>query len=469
MKNSHLIVIINTFSKKEVRELRKWLASPAHNQREDVVSLFEYLTSNNRIFNEKQLKKERIFSKIFPQEPFDDAKIRQTTHFLLKAIEEFLIYQELREDQVRAKMALASVYRKRKLDKAFQKTMRNVEEYQEKAPFRNEHFLRNEYLFQQEKYTYLENQRRNIPMNLQEVSDALDTTYCADKLRQSCLMLAHQRVFKADYNVGLLDRVLEYVEKENFLDVPAIVIYYYGYQAFTNLSKEEYFHKLREVVDQYGHLFPKAEIRDIYLMSINYCIGKINAGNRSFIRESFEIYRQGFGQKILIENNHISRWTFLNVIRIAFSLKELDWVADFVDTNQQYLDEKHQESIVLYSQAHLNFEKRDYDKAMSLLVHVDFDDVLLNLYAKVLLIQMYYALEELDALESLLESMRTYIHRKQLMGSHDLIYRNIIRYTRKLIRINPYDAKQKEKLREEIQGAKGLQIKGWLLEQLEAA
>lgn len=469
MKNSHLIVILNTFSKKEVRELRKWLASPAHNQREDVVDLFEYLMSNNRINSEKHLRKEKIFSKLFPKEPFDDAKLRQTMHFLLKSVEEFLIYQEQREDQVRSKMALATVFRKRKLGKAFRKTMKNVEGLQENAPFRNEHFLRNEYLLEQEKYAYLENQKRNIPMNLQEVSDALDTTYFADKLRQSCLMLAHQKVFKAEYKIGLLDEVLEYVEKEDYLEVPAIVIYYYGYQAFTNPNREEYFHKLREVVDHHGHLFPKSEIRDIYLMSINYCIGKINAGNRAFIRESFEIYRRGFGQKILIENNNISRWTFLNVIRIAFSLKELDWVADFVETNQQYLDAKHRESIVLYSQAHLNFEKRDYDKAMSLLVHVDFDDVLLNLYAKVLLIQMYYALEELDALESLLESMRTYIHRKQLMGSHDLIYRNIIRYTRKLIRLNPYDAKQKDKLREEIEGAKGLQIKGWLLEQLEAA
>ena len=146
----------------------------------------------------------------------------------------------------------------------------------------------------------------------------------------------------------------------------------------------------------------------------------------------------------------------------------MDWVEDFVAHNQQYLDNKHRESIVLYSQAHLNFEKRDYDKAMSLLVHVDFDDVLLNLYGKVLLIQMYYALEEFDALESLLDSMRTYIHRKQLIKSHDLIYRNIIKYTRKLIKINPYDSKQREKLKEEIQQARGLQIKSWLLEQLAA-
>lgn len=449
--------------------MRKWLASPVHNQREDVIALFEYLTSNDRLNNEKHLRKERIFSKLFPTETYDDSRLRQTMHFFLKAVEEYLIYQELREDQVRAKMALASVYRKRKLDKAFQKTMKNAADLQENATFRNEHFLRNEYLLQQEQYTYLENQRRNIPMNLQEVSDALDKTYCADKLRQSCLILSHQKVYKTNYKVGLLKEVLKYVEEEKLLEFPAISIYYYIYMSFTDIKNEEHFKQLRLAINSTGKVFPKNEIRDIYLMAINYCIGKVNAGNRSFVRDSFELYKQGIEQEILIENNSISRWTFLNVQRTAFSLKEMDWVSEFIPKYQHYLDPKHRESIVLYSQARLFFEKKDYKKAMSLLVYVDFDDILLNLYAKIMLIQMYYELEELDTLESLLESMRTYIHRKQLSGSHDMVYRNIIKYTRRLVRINPYDQKQKQKLQDELKSTPLPMMKDWLLEQLEKA
>ena len=451
MQNSHLTIILRTFSKKDFRDLKKWLHSPIHNQREDVFRMFEYLTSNGRLFNEKLLKKEKIFSKIFPNEPYDDLKIRQTMHFFLKSVEEFLIYQELREDQVRSKMALASVYRKRKLDKAFQKTIKGVKELQEEAALRNEQYLRNEYLLQQEQYTYLENQKRNISMNLQEVSDSLDTTYFADKLRQSCLMLAHQKVYKTEYKIGLLSEVLAYVEKREFLDTPAIAIYYYGYQALTSEDNERYFIALREAIDQHGHLFPKSEIRDIYLMAINYCILRANRGGETtYIRTAFELFRLGFDNKVLIENGLVSRFSFRNAVGAGLKLKEYDWVDSFIHEFRQYLDKKYQESFFLHALARLQFERKDYDQAMRLLVQTDFDDMLVNLNAKTMLFKMYYELDEMDALESLLDSMRTYIQRKNLMGYHKENYQNILKYTRKLVRVTPYNKQQKEKLKDEI-------------------
>ena len=122
MHNSHLIIVLRTFSKKELRELQKWLESPIHNQRDDVLSLLHYLTSSDTLDREKQLRKEKIYEKIFPKEVFDDAKLRQTMHFLLRCVEEFLIYNELQQDVVHTQLTLAGIYRKRKLDKTFKKS-----------------------------------------------------------------------------------------------------------------------------------------------------------------------------------------------------------------------------------------------------------------------------------------------------------------------------------------------------------
>ena len=65
MKNSRLVHILKTFSKKEVREFSKWLDSPAHNQRDDVVLLFNFLTNRNRLqkdkFSQKELQKNSIY------------------------------------------------------------------------------------------------------------------------------------------------------------------------------------------------------------------------------------------------------------------------------------------------------------------------------------------------------------------------------------------------------------------------
>ncbi len=43
---SKLMELLGIFSKNELREIHKFLRSPYHNQREDVVKLFEYLSSN---------------------------------------------------------------------------------------------------------------------------------------------------------------------------------------------------------------------------------------------------------------------------------------------------------------------------------------------------------------------------------------------------------------------------------------
>ena len=193
------------------------------------------------------------------------------------------------------------------IDKAFQKTINSLETLQETAPYRDEHYLRNEYLLQLEKYTFQEGKKRTTEMNLQEVSDALDTTFLADKLRQSCLMLFHQAVYKADYRIGMLEEVLQYLERNQMLDSPAISVYYYIYKSITEKEAQPFFVRLRSEIELKGHLFPHHEIRDIYLMTINYCIRKMNTGEASYVREAFELYRTGIEEGILIESGIISR------------------------------------------------------------------------------------------------------------------------------------------------------------------
>ncbi len=467
MQNSQLIAIFRALSPKEIRSLRKWLLSPAHNQREDVVRLFDYLTHSEHLDNEKSLSKEKAFTKIFPKQRYDDALLRQAMHFLLKVVEEYLAFQDWSEDPIRLRLALAGVYRKRKLDKVFLKTIKNIETLQQSHPYRDEGYLRNDYLMLLEQYGYLEGKKRLVPMNLQEISDKLDLTYCADKLRQGCLMLAHQKVYKAQYNAGLLQEVLEYVVQQNLLEVPAISIYYYGYQSLTSKESEGYFYKLKENISKHWALFPKEEMRDMYLMAINYCIGRMNAGTEGFIREAFDLYREGFQRELLIENSLISKFTFLNVILIALKLKEFSWVSNFIDSHQHFVEESSRDGIVRFCRARLHFEKGDYDLAMKILVHADFDDALLRLQSKVMLVRMYYEQSEYDALESLLESMRTYLNRKDMIsGQQKILYGNLVRFTKKMINLNPYNKEPLQKLKEEVAKV-NVAEKDWLLQQLE--
>jgi len=405
MRKSHLVSILRGFSKKELRLFKKWLASPIHNQREDVVDLFNFLIDNPHLFQEEALDKAKVFAALFPSESFDDAKMRQVIFFFMKQVESFLFFQEISQDEIQTKIVLSSVYRKRKLDKLFLRSIKQVEQLQEQQLLRDGHFYRNQYQIQQELYAYF-SQVNRIDTNLQEISDDLDTTYIADKLRISCLILTHQNIYKTTYQVGMLSEILTYVEEKALFDTPAIAIYYYYYKAVTDPDNEQHFQELKSLLSSNASHFSSNEFRDINLLALNYCIKKANAGNESFIREAFELYRVGLEESVFIENGLISRWTFINIITHGLKLKEFAWVDEFIHDYQQFLEAKHQESIVEYNLARLHYEQKDYVNSMQLLTRFYTDETIVHLSAKSMLLKMYYEEEEFKALESLLESMR---------------------------------------------------------------
>jgi len=205
------------------------------------------------------------------------------------------------------------------------------------------------------------------------------------------------------------------------------------------------------------------------LLAINFCINLINVGDEKFIREAFDLYKTGMEKGIFIEKGVLSRWTFKNVIFIALSLKEFEWAENFIRSHGTFLEEKHKESFIHFNLAKLFYEKEDYQSALDMLNNYDPKDILINIDAKLMLLKIYYELDELKALESLLESMRAYLQRKKKMvgAQHIHIYKNIIRYTKKLIKVNPYDKEQVAKLRHEIEVTNPLAEKKWLLKQVD--
>ncbi len=466
MKKSRLIHIFKTLTKKEIRDLRKWLQSPAHNQREDTVLLFEYLVAEDNLQEDSLLDKSTVFKHLIPsEEKFDDAKIRQVMYFLLKSTEEFLTYQEFLKDKMQQSLLLSRSFGDRKLEKYFQKNIQDSLSRERSGNLRDKEFYKNSYELLYENYQHLSKINRTVDFNLQEISDSLDIYFLSLKLRQCCIMASHRRVYKKEYEVGLLEEILEYVEKSHLASIPTIGIYYYGYKLIAE-GDDIYFPDFKRILFENENLFPKDELREIYLIAINYRIQKINTGDYSVLSEAFELYKRGFETGALIIENQITDYTFNNVTLIALRIEEYEWAENFIENHHKYLKEKNRDSTVFYCRARLEYARGNYDKAMDWFIRVEHTDILLTLNAKTFLLKMYYGQNEIKVLDSLLDSMRTYLRRKKVVGYHKENYQNIIKYTKKLVRINPFSKKDKEKLKNEIEKITPLTERTWLLEQL---
>lgn len=463
MNHNRLSEIFLELTHAELRDLSKYLQSPLFNQQEILVELFEYMRKRR----DRGWKNENIFKHLFPEASFNIKKIHQLNSALFKQIESFLAWREWQMNKTQQDLSLLRAYRKKHLDKHFIRTFNRLESHMESKALRNEGYHRLKYQLQQEQFHHHRERGRTVEFNLQELSNAQDIHYISDKLKHACTILSHQAMYKIEYDQGLLQQVIQQLRfKLDYLKLPAIAVYYHAFHALFDLRDESSFAELKKLLYSSIKKFNDSEQRDIYILAINYCIRRLNTGDKQFMRVVFELYQNGLKDEVFIENKILSRWTYNNIIIAGLKLKEFDWVEWFIYEYKNSLDEKTGEDSFYFNLAKFYFEKRDYKKAMPLLIQTKYDDLLHNLGAKTMLSKMYYELQEWSALDHLLDSFKVYISRKKDIGYHKENYMNIINFIKKLTQINSYDKKAIEILKSNIAATKILTEREWILEQL---
>ncbi len=465
MIKSKLFELFNVFSKKEVRQLGKWIASPFFNQRGHVLELFNYLVQVK--FEKRSTpQREEAFSNLFPGLPYDDHKLRLSMSLLHKAFEKYLIWKQINKEENTAQIKLAKAYRDLNLTRHFVKTTSEIKTKQDRQPHRNADFYQSRYQVYLEEYLFLSEQNRMENLSLQHVQENLDTAYITSKLRQSCFLLSHQNIYKKEYNFGMLPQIISYIKQDSALDIPAISVYYYCYLALIDQKKHSNFEKFKSLVFQYQSHFPKDELRDLFLLATNYCIRLMNQGERQFAKEGLSIYKEGLKNEVLFLNGILSRFTYRNIVAKAIVSKDFDWAEGFIQTYKNRLVEKHQESTFSFNLAWLEYERKNYDKALDLLNKADFTDLLINLSAKTIAMKIYYELEAFDLLYSHLEAMKKFISRKEIIAYHKKNYLNTIKFTKKILELPISNRAVKKQLSVEIETTSAVAEKDWLLMQL---
>lgn len=462
MKDTRLWQIFTHFSLKDLRELAKCVRSPYFNQREYVVILFDYLRENKDSLPQKEV----AFDLMFPNKSFDDHLMRNAMSLLMQLIEKYLSIRDFMEDESTVKLKLSRAYRRMNLEKHYLQTIKRVEESQQKSDFKNADFYQNEYQLEAERYQWLSNQKRMAELNLQEISDNLDLSYITQKLRQTCFSLSHQAVYPKDYDFGLLEKMLELLETEKHLDKPAVAVYYYCYRSLTQSDEESFFRKFKSLLLANAHLFPVREKRDLYLLATNYCIKKMNAGERQYAREGLDIYKDALQKEVLFVNGSLSRFTFFNIITKGLVCEEFDWIEEFINTHQHSLEGKHRAASASYSMARLEYHRGDHAAALQLLQKADYEDLLQNLQAKAIMAKIFFESEEVEVLLSHLDAMEQFIRRRKVIGYHQELFRNFILLLKRRIEIPDFEKEKLRLLKKEIEDVKAVAERRWLLKQV---
>lgn len=462
MQNTSLAQYIFSLNEADINQFRLWLQSPLFNNRVELVKLLDWIVVN---ISTNSFTKQIAFVHLFPNEPYNDQRLRHLMSYLLQQLRQFLIWQGLEQNEMQQQFLLLENLQRRGLKKAFEKQLKKTENILTKQPLRNQQIHFYEYQIQVEQYQFLKSQSRGAKVPLKEIAETFTTFSIANLLKWHCSILTHKSVTQEQYDTSFLEQILLFLKNGAYQNIAAIQIYYQTYQAL-NTGNEIYYKQLKALILQHSKAFPLQEIRDIILLAINFCIRKLNGGEADYLKEIFEWYKKGLDENIFIVNEELSRFTYNNITLAGLKLREYNWIKDFMETYKSYISPTYQHDTYYFNLALWYQFQNQYEAVQKLLQQVTFKDVLHALHAKRILLKIYYETDAEKALESLLDSIKIYLYRHKKLGYHKDNYLKLIRYTQKLIRLNPHDKAAKKALRQAIKEEKSLLEKAWFLKMI---
>ena len=181
------------------------------------------------------------------------------------------------------------------------------------------------------------------------------------------------------------------------------------------------------------------------------------------------LFRSEILDKNILPNGQLNPWSFKNAVQIALRLGEYEWSEKFIKDYTSKLPSEFRDNALSYNLALVYFYQKKYNDVIQQLQSVEYEDIVYNLNAKSILLLAYYELDADDALLSLMDSFKTYLHRhKDIAQNKRTHYLNSMKYIKKLMKLNKGDSLEIENIKKEMEEDRkiGIASERWILEKL---
>ncbi len=462
MNNSKLVLLLRTLTGDEMNRFLDFVRSPYFNSNSEVAALAGHLKSHHPDFPEQEIEKAAVFRALFPGKPFNGKKLSYLMSNLLKLAERFLGIQYLESEENLLDCYILEQLTQRNLEKHYNFLNRNLDRRLTTEAKTSPNTFFYQYLLSHIGVQNLNFQRKRVfDENLQRASNALDDYYFIHKLKYSCEMLNRQAILSDRFSIPFMDEVKDYLSRKEDLK-PLVAIYLSIYFSLLEPEEDDYLDRLRLLIKENSHSIEKTERKDIYLYALNLCVRKIRQSKEKYLPITLDLYVEGIRNQSLFTNNHLSHWTYNNIVKLALRLKRFDWTENFIRTHTDYLQQQFQKDARHYNLAELYFHKKNYDEALIHLNQVRASDIHYHLGSRILLIKTFYESQDFDPLHSLLASFSVYLSRnKQIATPLKKSCQNFCNLVHKILLDS--SRKKREKLWEQVKETQPLADRPWLI------
>ena len=453
-----------SFSQYELNRLDKIFAALAVDDKQN--ELWAYIMPFFKERKAHMIDKLELWEKVNDKSKFISLKYARILSDFTKVLEKFLLIEYMSAHETERALGLVKIYNERGLSACIPPLLKVAEENIQKRVYRDGEFYLSQYLIDEQRNIFIENlDRRDSEKHLTQTMLSLDNYYIIQKLKYYASSLHYQKFLNQSIAISFSEDVLRFAESEPFVKIPLIKIYLCIIHTLQEKDGPKAFEQLKKSLAEYASLFPNEESEQLYAFAVNYCIRMINKGELDYLQKVFSLYKQMLAEGLLTYKGSMSPWEFKNIVTVALRAKELKWAVAFIEEQSQHVPMRDRENAYTFNMARYAFAARDFDKVLDLLGSVEYDDVFYQLDAKATLMKTYYELGEYQPLLSLKESFRMLLSRKKLISeTQQHVYGNFVRYTLKLFQVDDRDKAKLRVLKKEIDSAKQLADKGWILD-----
>lgn len=469
MKNSKLIRILKVMTEGELKELEKYLKSPLFNESETSKALFGYLRKQSPAWQAEKLDKQKIWRKIMKNEAYDEVRCRRMMSNLVQLIEHFAAIkitftpQQFNEN-------LFTFYNNRYLSKDATETFKTWED---------DHYLQEvqsaDFYFEKMKIG-----KSNIfaPSNatkkeeiIEEYLHTATTHFIITQLQWQAVLLSNANIYSYKQLSPFIPFLLHQIEQNpDWLQIPAIEIYYYLYKMLQDEAENNYYDKLNQKAQEHKALLYRDEKVYIGVFLQNYCIRKGLAGNSIFTHKLLQLYQQQLADGSIFSYNQLKSGTFSNIIKTAIRCEEHDWAESFIENYAIRLPEEEKENCTLYGLALIRFEQKKFKEALLLLNEIPkWFDIFREIDVKILRIRTFFELKEWESMTSAVEALKVFIFREKKFSSfYKNRFKNFANFLYRISQTADYETEKWQKLAENLHeiDTKEMHYKDWLMEKI---
>lgn len=486
MKNTKIIKLLKTFSKKELKEFESFINSPAQLKRRDVTNTFKVLKPFYPSFDSKDFSVENVYKKLFPGKKFDKSKYSLAVFHLFDTACEYLILLDYNENKIERAFSLMNQFSNRGMNNAFEKMSRKMDEEIMSSKMSLDNFFYYRYRYEDLLMTFYTG-RGEYDLRFKSFHNKINLStglFLLRFLRGLPNIRVAEEFYKVQLDTGLTNTMLDAIDIDKIFSNPNINPYlkilevsYFLYKGMTDTNNENWtlradktFFKNISLYNQDERSLISILLTNLYSKLIRDAVNREERDRLSGMKHEMTKSLLKYGLFKNKKDPFMPELFFRNIVFTALDIKELDWAENFIKDFKTELKPEYRENLINYCLAMLEFDRNNYDKSFEYLSTVKYESFYYKSDVKLLLMLLYFELKLFEEAYYMLDTTRKFFKTSKEITEQDrIVYSNFVNHYSQLLKLvdKPDNISIEMEIKKIIENKVKIEYSDWLLKKFE--